>query len=71
MTEDDVIRVIKKRGGPVTVKEIVSDLKSWFLKDAEKNKQRMRVLMKKCLEQDKNKTFRLKSGYENWVDPKQ
>jgi hypothetical protein len=70
MTEDDLIRVVKKRGGSgVTVKEIVSDLKSWFLQNAEKNKQRMRILMKRCLDQDK-KTFSLKKSYHDWVDPK-
>jgi hypothetical protein len=71
MKEDDLIRVVKMRGGSeVTVKEIVSDLKSWFIQNAEKNKQRMKVLMKRCLEQEKSKAFSLKKEYSEWIDPK-
>ncbi len=74
MTVDDLLRVVKGKGeAGITVKEIVQELKSWFTPEySEKNKGKMRQLMRKCLDLDKKtKQLTIKPEFQNWTDPKQ
>lgn len=67
--DDDVIRILKSRSGPITVKEIVAQLKSFLVSDS-RNKDRIRGIIKKVLNHDKaSGCVTLKKEYENWRDP--
>jgi hypothetical protein len=69
LTENDVIRVLKSRSGPTTVKEIVAQLKSFLVSD-QRNKDKIRGIIKKVLNHDKaSGSVTLKKEYENWKDP--
>ena len=61
----DFLDAVKSRKS-ITVREIVQKLKPWFEKDSAKNKQQMKLLMKLCVDHNKESGIvTLKEEYLN------
>ncbi|KAJ3274478.1 hypothetical protein HDV01_002606 [Terramyces sp. JEL0728] len=70
MTADDMIRILKSNPDGMELRDLVKELKTWFDKDQANNKKKLKELMSKYLDHDKDtKTVTLKAEYRDWTDP--
>ena len=66
MKISDFIKVVKSRSN-ITVRDMVQQLKPWFEKDGPKNKKQMKLLMKMCVDHNRESgVVTLKETYINF-----